>query len=258
MGYSKWIFGSIGFALSGTPLGAVLGFALGSLVDGMAQGASPGQRGEREGQRPGQGGRQHRPTQATAGDVALSLVVLTAVVMKADGNATQRELAHVRAFFNRQFGPQHAGEMLRLLRETLQRDIPLHDVCMQMRGHLTHAERLQLMHYLIGLAFADGHLDRAEAAVIDRIAGYFYISEKDLAALRAMFHKVVPSTAYEILEVDPKATDEEVKRAYRRAAVKHHPDKVAHLGEQVQKDAAEKFKKVQEAWERVKKDRGLN
>lgn len=255
MGYSKWIFGSIGFALSGTPLGAVLGFALGSLVDGMSPGTAKA--GGSGGPRAGAQGRQHQQGQTTAGDLALSLVVLTAAVMKADGTATQRELAHVRTFFNRQFGTQHAGEMLRLLRETLQRDIPLHDVCMQMRGHLSHPERLQLMHYLVGLAWADGRLDRAEAAVIDRIAGYFHISEKDLAALKAMFHKVAPNTAYEILEVDPKAADEEVKRAYRRAAVKHHPDKVAHLGEQVQKDAAEKFKKVQDAWERIKKERGL-
>lgn len=256
MGYSKWILGSIGFALSGTPLGAVLGFALGSLVDGMSQGKAREAAGG--GARTGREGRQRTQAQATAGDMALSLVVLTAAVMKADGTATRRELAHVRTFFNRQFGPQHAGEMLRLLRETLQRDIPLHDVCMQMRGHLSHAERLQLMHYLVGLAWSDGRIDRSEAAVIDRIAGYFHISEKDLSALKAMFQKAAPGTAYEILEVDPKATDEEVKRAYRRAAVKHHPDKVAHLGEQIQKDAAEKFKKVQEAWERVKKERGLN
>ncbi len=249
MGYGKWIFGSIGFALSGTPLGAVLGFALGSLIDNVRpQGVTGGAA------RPGPA----QQTRSTAGDLALSLVVLTAAVMKADGQATQRELGHARTFFNRQFGPQHAAELLRLLRETLQRTIPLRDVCEQMRAHLAHAERLQLLHYLIGLAHADGSMDRAEKQVIQDIAFYLGISEKDLHSLHAMFGvRVTVSSAYAVLEVDAKASDDEVKKAHRRMVVKHHPDKVAHLGEQFQKDAAEKFKKVQEAWEAVKKERGI-
>lgn len=248
MGYSKWILGSIGFALSGTPIGALVGFALGSLVDGM-QGDAP--------QRPQGGAYIPPPRQATAGDMALSLVVLTAAVMKADGKATRDELGHVRAFFTRQFGPQHSAELLRLLRDVLQRDIPLRDVCAQVRGHLTPAERLQVMHYLIGLAHADGRMDHAEREVLHRIAGYLGIGAADLASLEAMFQRSSPSTAYAILEVDPKATNEEVKKAYRRAAIKHHPDKVAHLGEDVQRAASEKFKAVQDAWERIQQERGL-
>jgi len=256
MGFGKWIFGSIGFALSGTPLGAVLGFALGSIIDTATDRAS-GQNKERTAHG-GPGAGQARPQQSTAGDVALSLVVLTAAVMKADGAATQRELGHARTFFNRQFGPRHATELIRLLGDTLKRTIPLREVCEQMRAHLAHAERLQLMHYLIGLAHADGSVDRAERQIIQDIAYYLGISEKDLASLHAMFGvRTTPASAYAVLEVDAKASDEEVKKAYRRMVVKHHPDKVAHLGEQFQKDAAEKFKKVQEAWERVKKERGL-
>lgn len=256
MGYGKWIFGSIGFALSGTPIGAVLGFALGSLIDSASESAQ--RPGNARDTRSSSGGSRPQSSQSTAGDVALSLVVLTAAVMKADGQATQRELGHARSFFNRQFGPQHAAELLRLLRDTLQRTIPLREVCEQMRAHLAHAERLQLLHYLIGLAHADGSLDRAEKQVIQDIAFYLGISEKDLASLHAMFGvRVTTSTSYAVLEVDAKASDEEVKKAYRRMVVKHHPDKVAHLGEQFQKDAAEKFKKVQEAWEVVKKERGI-
>lgn len=256
MGYGKWIFGSLGFALTG-PLGGVIGFALGSLIDGATDlqqrnGTRP------SGQRSTGGQQQGRTQHATAGDVAMSLVVLTAAVMKADGQATQRELGHARIFFNRQFGPQHAAELLRLLRDMLQRTIPLKEVCEQMRTHLAHAERLQLLHYLIGLAHADGSLDRAEKQVIQDIAFYFGVSEKDLASLHAMFGvRVTTNSAYAVLEVDAKASDDEVKKAYRRMVVKHHPDKVAHLGEQFQKDAAEKFRKVQEAYERIREERGM-
>lgn len=245
MSYTKWIFGSLGFALSGTPIGALVGFALGALVDGV--------RGEREEAQPRPSGPQR---QATAGDLALSLVVLTAAVMKADGRTTQNELGHVRRFFAQQFGPQHSAELLRLLRDVLQRDIPLRQVCDQMRAHLSHPERLQVMHYLIGLAHADGRVDSAERDVLQRIAAYLGISDKDLASLDAMFRGPAPSAAYQILEVDPAASDEEVKKAYRRAVMKHHPDKVAHLGEEFQRSAAEKFKKVQEAYERIQQERG--
>lgn len=258
MGYTKWIFGTLGFALSGTPIGAVVGFALGSLFDNVSVGRQPNDGSDDPRSRSTAGGQRAGQQTATAGDVALSLVVLTAAVMKADGKATQGELGHARTFFNKQFGPQHAAELLRLLRDMLQRSIPLRDVCEQMRGHLTHPERLQLLHYLIGLAYSDGQLDHAERQVIQNIAYYLGISEKDLASMHAMFTKATPSAAYAVLEVDPKVSDEELKKAYRRAAIKHHPDKVAHLGEQFQKDAAEKFKKVQEAWDRVKKERGMN
>ncbi len=246
-GYNKWIFGSLGFAMTGTPIGAVVGFALGALMDGsQGKAALP------------PGGRPHASQgPATSSDLALSLVVLTAAVMKADGRPSQSELGHVRKFFAQQFGPQHSAELLRLLRDVLKRDIPLRDVCEQIRTHLSHPERLQVMHYLIGLAHSDGRIHIMERQVLERIAANMGISQKDLGSLDAMFRGPSPSSAYAILEVDPKASDEEVKKAYRRAAMKHHPDRVAHLGEEFQKAAAEKFKKVQQAWERIERERGI-
>ena len=183
MGYTKWIFGTLGFALSGTPIGAVVGFALGSLFDNVSVGRQANDGSDDPRARSTAGGQRAGQQTATAGDVALSLVVLTAAVMKADGKATQGELGHARTFFNKQFGPQHAAELLRLLRDMLQRSIPLRDVCEQMRGHLTHPERLQLLHYLIGLAYSDGQLDHAERQVILNIAYYLGISEKDREAV---------------------------------------------------------------------------
>ncbi|MBP8823114.1 MAG: TerB family tellurite resistance protein [Flavobacteriales bacterium] len=248
-GYNKWIFGSLGFALTGTPIGAVVGFALGALMDKST--SSPA---KHQGARPRV---EQRQGPATAGDLALSLVVLTAAVMKADGKPTHGELGHVRRFFGQQFGPQHSAELLRLLRDVLKRDIPLREVCLQIRSHLSHPERLQVMHYLIGLAHADGSVQLAEQHVLERIAADLGISPKDLSSLDAMFGRPSVDAAYTVLEVDPKAGDEEVKKAYRRMAMKHHPDKVAHLGEEVQKAAGAKFRKVQEAWERVAGQRGI-
>ena len=63
--------------------------------------------------------------------------------------------------------------------------------------------------------------------------------------------------AYKVLEVSPDATDDEVKKAYRKLALKHHPDRVASLGEDVQKAAEEKFKNINDAYERIRKARGM-
>lgn len=100
-------------------------------------------------------------------------------------------------------------------------------------------------------------MDRAEEDMLLRIAGYIGVSDKDLGSLHAMFRKPASNTAYRVLEIEQGATDEEVKKAYRRMVMKHHPDKVLDLGEEFQKAAAEKFRKVQDAYERIRRDRGM-
>ena len=69
----------------------------------------------------------------------------------------------------------------------------------------------------------------------------------------------VPKTewAYNILEIRENATNEEIIKAYRKMALKFHPDKVSYLGEDVQKAASEKFQKLNEAYQTISKDRGL-
>lgn len=246
MAFSKWIGGGLGFTFGG-PIGAIVGFAIGAMLDGMS-GAVQQEAEQR--QRP-------RTQGATGGDLAVSLVVLTAAIMKADGRVTQRELDHVRRFFTQQFGVMKAGELLILLRDVLKREVPVAEVCAQIRQHMPHPVRLQLMHYLIGLANADGQVERSEFDLLRRIAQGLGISDKDLGSLSAMFRVADSSAAYDVLEIPRTATDDEVKKAYRRMAMKFHPDKVAQLGEEVQKAAHEKFKKVQEAYEAIQGERGM-
>lgn len=246
MAFNKWIAGGLGWTFGG-PIGAVIGFAIGAIIDHLQKGLvihDPGA--------------QPPPHITTAGDMAMSLVVLVAALMKVDGKVTQRELDHVRRFFVAQFGVMHAKELLIVLRDVLKKDIPLHDVCLQIRQNMAHPIRLQLMHYLIGLAHADGQVARSEFDLLKRMAHELGISDKDLGSLNAMFRTGDPNAAYEVLEIPATATDDEVKKAYRRMAMKYHPDKVAQLGEEVQKAANEKFKKVQDAYETIQKKRGMN
>lgn len=62
---------------------------------------------------------------------------------------------------------------------------------------------------------------------------------------------------YSVLGVDKNATDEEIKKAYRRLAMKYHPDKVEGLGEDVKRNAEAQFREINEAYEQIKSERGM-
>jgi len=122
---------------------------------------------------------------------------------------------------------------------------------------MDYNSRVQLLHILFGIASADGKVDKSELDTIGTISSLLGISSADFLSIKAMFIKNTESD-FQILEIESSASDDEIKKAYRKMAVKFHPDKVAHLGEDYRKDAEEKFKKVQEAYENIKKQRGFN
>ena len=122
---------------------------------------------------------------------------------------------------------------------------------------MNYSQRLQLFHYLAQIANADGDFSKSEKSVLEAIASAIRLNASDASSVIAMFYKDADS-AYAVLEISPNATDDEVKSAYRRMAMKNHPDKVATLGPEVQKAAEEKFRKIQEAYETIKKQRGMN
>jgi len=251
MAFGKWIGGALGWAIGG-PIGGLLGFAFGAIVDDGNKGilkANPGNYDPKT-DKTFQKQRHHtRP-----GDFASSLLILSAAVMKADGKLMKSELNYIREFYRKQFGEAVAAEQAGILRELLIKDIPVKEVCEQVRYFMEHPMRLQLLHYLFGIAQADGEVDASEAEMIRQIAHDLGINARDFESIEAMFYKDVEH-AYKVLEIESSATDEEIKKAYRKMAVKYHPDKVRDLGEIHQKAAQEKFVKVQEAYETIKKQR---
>ena len=102
----------------------------------------------------------------------------------------------------------------------------------------------------------DGKIDVKEVEVIEKIGRYMYINIHDMASIKAMFFKE-PKQYYKILDITSSASDSDVKRAYRKMAMKYHPDKLSELSQAQQKMGKEKFLKVQEAYEAIKKERGI-
>ena len=238
--FAKWLGGGLGFVMGG-PMGGLLGFLLGSFFD-EAGSVSYNASGRSQGTTPGAFG--------------VSLLVLIAAVMKADGAVVKSELDYVKQFFIRQFGRESSKEALIMLRDLLKQEIPLYDVCQQIKTNMDYSSRLQLLHLLFGVSAADTKIHPSEANLIEKISGYLGISSGDYLSIRNMF---VPETdsSYKILEIDPSASNEDVKKAYRKMAMKYHPDKVSHLGEDFRKTADDKFKKVNEAYEKIKKERNI-
>jgi DnaJ like chaperone protein len=240
--FAKWVAGGLGWAFFG-PIGGIVGFVVGSMVDSEAGALT---------QNGTQTTRTGRTT--TTGGYVMSLLVLVAAVMKADGKILKSELDYVKQFFVRSFGTSSAQEAVKMLRDLLNQNIPVADVCRQIQKNMDYSSRLQLLHFLFGIARADGRIDSTEMNMIRLIAQNMGISTKDLESIQSMF---VPDTdsAYKILEVEKSASDEEIKKAYRKMAIKYHPDKVTYLGTDFQNAAKEKFQKVNEAYEKIKKER---
>ncbi len=238
--FSKWIGGGLGFVVGG-PIGGLLGFVLGSVIDNATViVGSPG-----------------APNPTTPGAFGVSLVVLIAAVMKADGKVVKDELDYVKRFFVSQFGEESAKEALVMLRDLLKKDIPVRDVCQQIATNMDYASRLQLLHILFNVSASDKKIQASEIALVETISGYLRIRSADFLSIKNMF---LPSTdwAYKVLEIESFAGIDEIKKAYRKMAVKYHPDKVSHLGEEYQKNAEEKFKKVNEAYEALKKEKNFS
>ena len=253
MGYSKWIGGAVGWALGG-PIGGVMGYWLGKMFsdDSLSVGGRmPGGTGAGYDKTKGP-----RASATQAGDFALSMVVLSAAVMQADNQVLKSELDYVKSFFKTNFGQAQAEQLTLALREALKSKVDVRGVCMQIRANMPHAKRLLLLQYLYGIARADGNVDPREVDLIRRMASALGISDKDRASIEAPFHSDKPDPCT-VLEVDQSATDAEVKKAYRRLALKFHPDKVRDMGEAYAKQAEVRFLEVQEAYEHLKKVRGF-
>ncbi|MFL2982814.1 MAG: TerB family tellurite resistance protein [Candidatus Neomarinimicrobiota bacterium] len=239
----KLLWGSLGWVVAG-PIGAILGYAYGSMSDTATFGESQWR-----------GKTTHRP-HTRHGDFVVSVLVLLAKVMKADGKLLKSELDYVKNFLKKQFGLQQTKELMLVFKDILEQDYPLHDVCRQIQRSMDHPSRLELIHILYGLSASDGDVHEKEVHIIQKIANYLNINNQDYESIRAIFAKDTEAP-YRILEVSRSSSNDDIKKAYRKMANKYHPDKVSHLGKKMQNIAEEKFKAVNEAYQEIKKSKNI-
>ncbi|QOD60111.1 TerB family tellurite resistance protein [Polaribacter haliotis] len=248
--FTKWLGAGLGFTLGG-PIGAAIGFAIGSFVDGFSEKDLLLEQGEYQSKT-----QNNRHVNTQSGDFEMSLLVLASIVIKSDGKIDKRELEFVRAQFLSMYGKERANNAFKLFKGIVKKEISARQVCIQIREHMSHASRLQLLHFLFGIAKADEFVTEKEVEEIRKIAGYLYINQRDFTSIKAMFYDE-SDNAYKILEITKSATDDQLKSAYRKMVKKYHPDKLQDLGKEHLQGAKEKFQSIQTAYEKIKKERGL-
>ncbi|MGY5352441.1 TerB family tellurite resistance protein [Wenyingzhuangia sp. IMCC45533] len=243
--FANWIGAGIGWAAAG-PMGAALGYLIGSVIKKATTDYDEFNHPE-----------NYAKQQTQNGDFEISLLFLSAEVIKADGKILREELDYVRNYFVKIYGKERANNAFKLFKGIVNdNSINLNQVCAQINEKMSLESRNQLIHFLFSIAKSDGNVSKSEIVKIEMIAGLLGISNRSFNSIKAMFYDSSES-AYEILEISPDASHEEVKKSYRRLVKLHHPDKIRNLGEEHIKVAQEKFQKIQQAYETIKKERDI-
>ena len=287
MAAGKWIGGFLGF-ITGGPLGALAGFALGSLFDhGMDEVNKPGNGGGNRNEysnayeaysgygRSQQGYGQQHAYEGQRNSFMFSLLVLSSYIIAVDGKIMHSEMELVRRFLLQNFGEsaKKQGEeiLLKLFEQQKRMGMQqyrsvIQDSCHRIRANMMYEQRLQLLNFLVMIAQADNVVSPEEVQALKEIAIHMGLEPSDVDQMLGMHGGSSSSAsssatsledAYRILGITPDASNDEVKAAYRKMALKHHPDKVAALGEDVRRAAEKKFQEINDAKEKIYKARGI-
>jgi len=251
------LFGAaLGFTFGG-PIGALIGAAIGHFVDS----SSPGKVVY---------GKQAQKELA----FITSLILLLTGIARADGEVTPQEVQTIKRFFREQLGYRGAEYTVieRIINESIHRKVNLEETCWQIKSRATYEERLFLVSLGYQVALSDGWLRQEEEKYIQQASFLLDIEEYDYVMIKNTYRgyretggyqrnqsvKQEALEPYQVLGVVPTCSNEELQKAYRNMASKYHPDKVSHLGKEFIDLANKKFTQIQEAYQRIKVQRGLN
>ena len=227
----KLLFALIGYTFFRLP-GAFIGFFIGSFLSPKVQ-------------------------KISSKDFEINLLALASLVIKADGKVTQNELDFVRRYFITAYGKNRANEVFKIFNQNVKnKGISVSKISRLFNLALNYESRLQVIHFLFGIAKADGNISELEIKKLLEFSNLFKLSYADFLSIKAMFIKETDN-AYKILELDKTATNDQIKKSYRELAKKHHPDKVQHLGDAYVKAAQDKFQQIQKAYQNIKNERGF-
>ena len=232
MSLGKWVGVSAGWFLAG-PIGAIIGYYVGkSFFNG-------------------------KNDQEKAYEI--SLLILASLVIKADGKVRQEELNYVKSFFTKTFGEVKSQSYFKIFNTLNKQSFTsqIRGICLQLTQSVNHASRLQIIHFLFGVSSSDREVHQSEINLIQKISGYLNINSYDFQSISSMFlnEDSNASKYYKILEVEEDASIDDIKKSYRKLVMKYHPDKLQGVSEDIIKLANEKFLSIQEAYEKVLKDR---
>jgi len=259
------VFGKILGAMNGL----IVGLAAHSLAAGLALAAIGTIIGHRidlatrapEPREPGAEQVPLTPTVSPSGErgkFVRALCQLFVGLARVDGDVVRDEVRVVREFFENDLGwpPEDLESVRAALKASIARPLPLDEVARRVAGELLPSEKLLLVNALYELGLADGPLKRDEREAIKRVVGLLGVSEEEHRSITAL-HFGEGEAHYSALGLSPKASNDEVRSAFRRLAASHHPDKVAHLGPKASTVAERRFREIKDAYDEIRRLRGL-
>ena len=233
--YEKWLGAGIGW-FTGGPVGGLIGFAAGSVLQPDSQ--------------------KYKNTRHTT-EFETNLIVIAAAVIKADGKVSLEEINFVRDFFRDHFSHDYLDEKINILNHCLQRNYDPRKACDDIRIAASPSTRTQVVNFLLDLAYADKELQRSESDLIFKLAGWLNVNDIEYRRIKGTFTSGGYHPHYKLLGIKISASYDEIKAAYRKLVLEYHPDRNINLSPAEQKKIAEKFTKIQEAFERIKEERGF-
>ena len=282
--FGSWIGGTLGTMLGSGILGTLAGFCLGSIIDEVMDSRADSNNynannqdhysqgnGYKQYQYGGQNGSSNaHSNEEQRNSFLFSMLVLSSYIIKADNKIMHSEMEFVRQFLRQNFGEQAVNQgqeiLLKLFEIQKKQGIQvfrntIHQSCTEIKHYMDVSQRLQLLNYLVIIAKVDGYVSPEEIKALKEVARHLGLTAKDVDSMLNMESGARADSniedAYKVLGISPTATDDEVKAAYRKMALKHHPDRVATLGEDIRKAAEKKFQDINDAKERIFKARGL-
>ena len=239
----RFLGAGLGWAFGG-PIGGILGWWLAGKLDRNQNKQAFFQRNEH--------------TKSTSSDFMVATLILASTVMKADKKILKSEIEFVKKFLLKYFPHSSVQEMMIFLRDIQDKDYSLDEVCAQINQNMNLEEKIHVLHFLFSISKADNEMHSDELKMIDRISYLLKIPANLVNSIKAMYLSNGTNTsegAYKILGVSKKDSLEVIKKKFRSLSLKYHPDRVAHLGEEVKKNAEEKFKKISDAYETIRRDK---
>ncbi len=238
------IWGKIAGAATGLALGGPLGALLGGLAGHYAI--------DRE---------NDEAADLQQREVAFSMgvIALGAKMAKADGVVTKDEVTAFKDVFK---VPDSEVKNVARLFNLAKKDVAGYDSYAKQLARLFQDDRETLKAVLDGLfhiAKADDVLHPSEEDYLASVARHFGFSDTEFAYIRARHVEAEERSPYDVLEVDPSISDEELKKRYRELVRENHPDRLMARGvpEEFIEIANKKIAAINQAYDEIAKERGL-
>lgn len=187
----------------------------------------------------------------------IAIIALGAKMAKADGEVTRAEVAAFRQVFAIPPGEEaNAARVFNLARQ----DVAGFDTYARKIAAMFEGDRQMLMDIMEGLfhiAVADGEYHANEDAFLREVAGIFGLRDCCFRGLRERFAPDQPHDPYDVLDVDPGTSLDDIRTAWKRAVRESHPDRMQARGvpPEAVKLAERRLIAINAAWEEISRSR---